>query len=172
MIKIFFGILNPFDLCQLAPSHTKRIMSFLYSSDSLSKNRFIISVLQSGITKKTLSPVFGSIAPNTYLYSLIWWQGISGLFHFLQQQYFGLFILPNLALSSNISLIFLFSKNVFSSSTLYLIFSRILSPHYLLSVDVYFFALFFFIHAFLTLYIFGFHLYCVRLILYILFLFI
>ena len=77
--SIFSGILNEPDLCQAAPSHAY------------------------GITTKQLSPVSGSTAPYTYLYSLIWWQGTDGLIPFSHQQYFGLFILPKPASSWNIS---------------------------------------------------------------------
>ena len=69
--SIFSGILNEPDLCQAAPSHANMILSFGNVFDNSSKNTFILSVLQYGITTKQLSPVSGSTAPYTYLYSLI-----------------------------------------------------------------------------------------------------
>ena len=70
-ITMFCGIFNPFELCHEAPSQINNIMSSLYSSDNFSKNTFITCVLQLGITKKKFSPVNGSTAPYTYLYSLM-----------------------------------------------------------------------------------------------------
>ena len=61
--SIFSGILNEPDLCQAAPSHANMILSLGNVFDNSSKNTFIHSVLQYGITRKQLSPVSGSIAP-------------------------------------------------------------------------------------------------------------
>lgn len=69
--SIFSGIFNEPDLCHAAPSHANIILSLGNVLDNSSKNTFILSVLQYGITTKQLSPVSGSTAPYTYLYSLI-----------------------------------------------------------------------------------------------------
>ncbi len=61
--SIFSGIFNESDLCQEAPSHANMILSLGNVSDNSSKNTFILSVLQYGITTKQLSPVSGSTAP-------------------------------------------------------------------------------------------------------------
>lgn len=61
---IFSGQRNAFDLCHAAPSHTNRIISSGYCSESFSRNILVHSVSQFGIVKKKLSPLRGSTAPN------------------------------------------------------------------------------------------------------------
>ena len=61
---IFSGQRNAFDLCHAAPSHTNRIISSGYCSESFSRNILLHSVSQFGIVKKKLSPLRGSTAPN------------------------------------------------------------------------------------------------------------
>ena len=61
---IFSGQRNAFDLCHAAPSHTNRIISSGYCSESFSRNILVHSVSQFGIVKKKLSPFRGSTAPN------------------------------------------------------------------------------------------------------------
>ena len=61
---IFSGQRNAFDLCHAAPSHTNRIISSGYCSESFSRNILVHSVSQFGIVKKKLSPLRGSTAPR------------------------------------------------------------------------------------------------------------
>ena len=49
---IFSGQRNAFDLCHAAPSHTNRIISSGYCSESFSRNILVHSVSQFGIVKK------------------------------------------------------------------------------------------------------------------------
>ena len=72
--------------------------------DRRSRNTLVHIVLHLGIARKKESPLIGSTAPKAYLYSLIWWQGTSGLSP-LVQQYLGTLILPKPASSSNMTLI-------------------------------------------------------------------
>ena len=51
-------------VCHAAPSHTNRIISSGYCSESFSRNILVHSVSQFGIVKKKLSPLRGSTAPN------------------------------------------------------------------------------------------------------------
>ena len=51
---IFSGQRNAFDLCHAAPSHTNRIISSGYCSESFSRNILVHSVSQFGIVKKKL----------------------------------------------------------------------------------------------------------------------
>ena len=50
---IFSGQRNAFDLCHAAPSHTNRIISSGYCSESFSRNILVHSVSQFGIVKKS-----------------------------------------------------------------------------------------------------------------------
>ena len=68
---IFSGQRNAFDLCHAAPSHTNRIISSGYCSESFSRNILVHPVSQFGIVKKKLSPLRGSTAPNTAVFPYV-----------------------------------------------------------------------------------------------------
>lgn len=97
--RILDGTISFADLCHAAPSQHKSIVSSGYASASVRKKTFIHPLSQLGIIRKCPSPVKGSIAPYTYRYSRMWWQGTFGRCPLIHQQYLGLLIRPNPASS-------------------------------------------------------------------------